>query len=771
MIRAGKKAICVELYISDIYGFMLKIGLKDGFMSEKWTRNHLLALVLWTVALYISFFYISSIGQASAAPGTVTGSVVNVRPDPSANNDRIGVIYQGTAVEILAQAGEWYNIQFGQVSGWVHKDYISTGTPVAAAANPPSQNKTPIVTLDGKQMSFDVPPIIENGRILVPMAAIFRSMGATVEWDQKTRTVTAVRGTTHVVLPIDSYTPTVNETVWKLDVPARIVGNRTLAPLRFVGEALGGTVAWDAANFEAILTSPPPIAGGASKTKPVVAINIVTTVNLRGGPDTTYAVVTQANPGETLTVLGQQGDWYLVRRGAVNAWVAGWVVELIREGEQIPPSAEKPDSNPQEDNEPQDKDDPTVINPSRGEDIDAEKLILNSERSAEGLKISMESTVRLGSDLTESSGRLTYLFEDCQLVGTSTLEKWLGAQKITVQGTNVGSDVQVVINLPSGVEYETTTENSGKREVLFIPNYISSVSRTTFGSSGESITVKGIAALGYTSEARDKKLEVVIKNAAKGEAQSSYRYSSPLIDSVTFASKKVDGQEATVMTITTTKAAKFSVGLNEDASALNVLFIDKSELQSREPLVILDAGHGGSDPGASGNGLREKDINLAVALEVGRILTDDGIRVAYTRNGDSFVGLGDRPNIANMYNAAVFVSIHCNSNTSSSPSGTETHVYYPLSDPNLYMQKEERYNLALRIQQEMIAALGLNDRGVKQSNFQVLRETNMPSALVEMAFLSNSSDAAVLAQGSVQKQAARAIARGINDYIEDYVKS
>ncbi|NLN86849.1 MAG: SH3 domain-containing protein, partial [Syntrophomonadaceae bacterium] len=386
-------------------------------MSEKWTSNHLLALILCIVVLYISCFCISGIGQAAAAPGTVTGSVVNVRPDPSTSNDRIGVIYQGTTIEVLAQAGEWYNIQFGQVSGWVHQDYISTGTTTTVTpTNPPSQSKTPIVTLDGKQMSFDVPPIIEDGRILVPMAAIFRSMGATVEWDEKTRTVTAVRGTIHVVLPIDSYTPTVNGTVWKLDVPARIVGNRTLAPLRFVGEALGGTVTWDAANFQALMTSPPPITGGTNNTNSVVAVNIVTTVNLRGGPDTAHAVVTQANPGETLTVLGQQGDWYLVRRGAVNAWVAGWVVELIREGEQIPPSAEKPDSEKPDDDGTADQDDPLVVNPSRGDASDADKLTLNSERSAAGLKISMESMSRLDSDLTESSGRLTYVFEDCQLV-------------------------------------------------------------------------------------------------------------------------------------------------------------------------------------------------------------------------------------------------------------------------------------------------------------------------------------------------------------------
>lgn len=739
-------------------------------MSERRTSNYyLLALIFITAALYISTLFGSSLDrQATAATGTVNGSVVNVRPDPSTTNPQIGVILQGAQVEILAQAGDWYNIKFGSVNGWVRKDFITTSsTPITVIAKPPQSAQTPTVTLDGNKMAFDVPPVIENGRILVPMAAIFRSMGATVEWNQSTRTVTAVRGTTKVILPINSYTPTVNGTVWKLDVPAKIVGNRTLAPLRFVGEALGGTVTWDAANFKAIMTSPPAIGGGKNNLAPVVAVNIGSSVvNLRGGPETTYPVVGQANPGETLTVLGQQGDWYLVRRGSINAWVAGWVVELIRAGEEIPPSAEPPAKDPSDGK----TDQPPITNPSRGDTSDLEALTLNSERAAEGLKISMESTAKLDSDLTKSNGRLTYVFEDCQLAGTASLEKWLGAQKMTVQGTNVGDNVEVVINLPAGVKYETSTENSGKTEVLFIPNYISSVSRTTFGSSGESITVKGIAALGYTEEVGEKKLVVVLKNALQGQAQASYRYSSPLISSVTFAPKVVDGADATVMTIVTTKSAKFSVGLNDDGSALNVLFIDKSELQSREPLVILDAGHGGKDPGACGNNLDEKDINLAVTLEVGEILEDEGIRVIYTRDGDTFVALNDRPNIANMYNASIFVSIHCNSNVSSNPSGTETYCYYPLSNPDLYMQKDERYNLALRIQEEMVSRLGLNDRGVKQANFEVLRETDMPSALVEMAFISNPGDAALLGQSTIQKRAAKAIAEAIADYMEDYVK-
>ncbi|MBP1760849.1 MAG: Metallo beta lactamase family protein [Firmicutes bacterium] len=103
----------------------------------------------------------------------------------------------------------------------------------------------PTVNLDGRQLAFEVPPAIEDGRTLVPLRAIFEAMGATVSWDQATQTASAVKDGTTVVLRIGSTKPTINGKVKQLDVPAKIVNGRTLAPLRFVGEAFGGAVAWD----------------------------------------------------------------------------------------------------------------------------------------------------------------------------------------------------------------------------------------------------------------------------------------------------------------------------------------------------------------------------------------------------------------------------------------------------------------------------------------------------------------------------------------------
>jgi competence protein ComEC len=114
---------------------------------------------------------------------------------------------------------------------------------------------SPTVYLDGKQLTFEVQPVIEDSRTLVPLRAIFEAMGATVSWNSNAQTATAQKGTTSVILPIGSLNPTINGQTRQLDVPGKIVNGRTLAPLRFVGEAFGGNVRWEAATETIYITS------------------------------------------------------------------------------------------------------------------------------------------------------------------------------------------------------------------------------------------------------------------------------------------------------------------------------------------------------------------------------------------------------------------------------------------------------------------------------------------------------------------------------------
>ena len=129
----------------------------------------------------------------------------------------------------------------------------AVSTVAFAASNEPS------VYLDGEKMTFDVNPFIENDRTLVPFRAIFEAVGADVEWDGDMKTVIAARDkgdeTTVISLQIDSKSAFVNGAENELDVPAKIVGDRTFVPLRFVIEALGEKVEWDNDNYSVVITT------------------------------------------------------------------------------------------------------------------------------------------------------------------------------------------------------------------------------------------------------------------------------------------------------------------------------------------------------------------------------------------------------------------------------------------------------------------------------------------------------------------------------------
>jgi N-acetylmuramoyl-L-alanine amidase len=173
--------------------------------------------------------------------------------------------------------------------------------------------------------------------------------------------------------------------------------------------------------------------------------------------------------------------------------------------------------------------------------------------------------------------------------------------------------------------------------------------------------------------------------------------------------------------------------------------------------IAIDPGHGGKDPGAVGpSGLREKDVALTVAKKVAEYLQSASIPVKMTRTSDVYVELKDRAKIANSFGADYFVSLHCNAFTSPTACGTETYCYKRGGKGEI---------LAKAIQDELIAAIGLTDRGVKEGNFYVLRETNMPAALTELAFISNPNEEKLLASAEFQNKCALAIAKGIGKVI------
>jgi N-acetylmuramoyl-L-alanine amidase len=685
----------------------------------------------------------------------VVSGPINVRSGPGTNYDKVGTIPDQGVFPVVNTQGDWHKIRLTDgtnawVAAWLVKEVTGTSTaPTTPAPSTPGTgtSTTPVVNLDGKRLNFEVAPIIENDRTLVPLRAIFEAMGAHVEWDASTNTVTATRDGVKVVLTIGSTQPTVDGKVWNLDVPAKIVKDRTLAPLRFVGEAFGGKVGWDQATYTVTMTSP------ASKGIPTTAIVNHAAVNLRSGPNSTFGKVALAEPGEKLTVVGERDGWYEVSRGGTRGWVASWVVDVAWEANEpipdpnLPPAEETPETPPTKPDKP-------------GEDV----IWLSCEKSESGYIIGIESGDRIDAKIKERSSEVVYTIKNREVEGKYLFEETLGTSKLTIKGTQDGDDAIVTISFPSGTEYRTASELGGKKETLIVPNFIQKVDRKAFSSNGERLIITTALPVKYSAQQKGDRLEVTLEGVVLGKADDKYTFKdSDLIDSVRFEATK----DSTLITVNTTDLGKYSLGLGgSQGNEFNIMLVNKSAVKSRQDnLVVIDPGHGGNDTGARGTQVDEKVLNLKVALMVGDILQENGVDVEYTRDDDSTVGLERRAEIANALNAGLFVSIHHNSTTTSDKAGTETYFYAPPENPTLFMQKDERQKLASEIHKKLIQNLRRTDRGVKQSNFSVLRNTQMPSALAEICFISNPDEQSQAMKTSFQEQAAQAIADGILAYM------
>ncbi len=178
-------------------------------------------------------------------------------------------------------------------------------------------------------------------------------------------------------------------------------------------------------------------------------------------------------------------------------------------------------------------------------------------------------------------------------------------------------------------------------------------------------------------------------------------------------------------------------------------------------LVVIDPGHGGRDVGAIGNGVQEKDLVLSISLRLGGVLQSMGYVVQYTRTTDVEIDLEPRVQFANRLQADVFISIHANSLASRNPSVSGVESYHA---PGSTLG----FALATMVHQQVIAATGARDRGVRSARFYVVRHTTMPAILLETGFVTNPQEAANLSDPNYQERLAQGIAQGIDQFLRTY---
>ncbi|WP_194174761.1 N-acetylmuramoyl-L-alanine amidase [Desulfofundulus thermobenzoicus] len=581
-------------------------------------------------------------------------------------------------------------------------------------------------TVNGETFSMaGATPFIEQGRTFVPVRYLARALGISeenIQWDGKNRTVVITGSKATIQLMVGSKTCKVNGQDREMDVSPLIRGDRTYLPARYVADALGYGVDYngqDRSVYLKLAGSPPdaqqPVPAG---TRVEVTGSVV---NVRSGPGVDHEILARVSRGDRLPVLGKVPEWYQVQLpGGTRGWIiATYVQEVTGQPDQ---GGIKPGEDPS-------RGLPGEGRPEPGNNGSGENPGGGTPGQQPGNGGSGSGTPGQQPGNGGSGG------------GTPGQQPGNGGSGGGTPGQQPGNEDQ---QGPAVTSLNVTTEGKYTRVKAMAEGAMDYHVFRLSSPDRLVVDLTGVRPGEHLSS------PVTVNSAAVQQLRVGWFGRSPNITRLVF---EVKGP------------VRYRATMSADRKTLELqLFIPDAGDVLRDTLIAVDAGHGGEDPGAIGNGLQEKDITLKLARRLADMLSAKGARPLLTRSDDSTVGLYDRPQMANQAGADLFVSIHINANTDASVRGTATYILSPAGggDP---ARREESRKLAEKIQANLVKNLGLEDDGVREANFAVLRESTMPAVLVEVAFISNPQEAALLNQESFREKACQAIFQGIVDYL------
>lgn len=492
-----------------------------------------------------------------------------------------------------------------------------------------------------------------------------------------------------------------------------------------------------------------------------VAVVRSETLNVRSGPGTSNSKIGTVNRGDKLLVIKESGTWrQVILTGGKLGWVYKPYLAVLSKGPGLPV---KPDPRPKQPPAPGQPKPPSgpeqwPADPGKGQTalVIAENV---NVRSGPGTSYQILAVATKGTRITVftlSNGWYSVQLPD----GT---RGWISARYVdTRPDVSRGGEQNP---LPPAGEQPGTgqpQDPATPAEPQPAPKLLK-LEAVRVDTGGEALVITGEKAISYTVSRlkNPERLVIDINNADKGDIGDLTPANSDFISQVRAAQFSLTPMTVRLV-LDLKKIPAYKAGLSGDGLTLTVSL---TEPTIKGKTIVIDPGHGGYDPGAEGvTGLKEKEVNLDIALRVQKLLTEMGANVIITRSDDTFIALNQRAAIANDANADVFVAIHANSSTSATLGGTSTYYYAPSSNPILYSQLAQRSSLASKVQGQMAQNLGIRNIGTLTANFAVLRETMMPSILVETAFLSNKAEEALLKDDAFRDKAAQAIAQGLAEY-------
>ncbi|MEY8321658.1 N-acetylmuramoyl-L-alanine amidase [Lachnospiraceae bacterium 46-61] len=611
----------------------------------------------------------------------------------------------------------------------------------------------------------DMPPIVLYDRTLVPARAVFEALGAEVAWNELSQEVYVRKQNDIIVLKADQNTATKNGTTFTMDVPAKVVNERTMIPVRAVSEALGCTVTWN-------------------ENTRVVAIDEIIE------PQESDEIIDE-NQNDNENSDGENDDNEHDSKYD-NEHDDNKITEVNKKEYASGGTGNIPKRNigVTHINIPENKNDKQIFSIAASNEIAkfqqiesdndeividiyyAQKEILTDDIEVETSDI-VNNIVSLQYDehditITRIIFKLKEQYQyDIELNDDENgIIVYFGKKE---NNNNTNNNNNINNNNTNNDNINNSTNNSANTNITTNTNQTNKVKNVYYESARKAIALSKMELfaadnVAYIDDYINKKYQVILP----GDYSNIYGSGTMTLHTDELVSVTVSQEEGkTAFTFEQNGINAFTV--TEDA---NYYYINvKNPKEVYDKIVVLDAGHGGSDPGTSGNGLKEKDITIAIVQKLyQKLQSTTKVKTYVTRIGDTYPANVERATMANDI-GDVFISIHMNSaNPNPTPNGTEVLFITHETDVAGKLTSKDVATILLK---NVVNALGTNNRGLKydtpeQKNLIVLNRTVVPAVIVETLFLSNPGDALKISNELYQEKAAQAIYDSIMEIADNY---
>lgn len=627
------------------------------------------------------------------------------------------------------------------------------------------------IEIDGKAMvPKDMPAVIIDGRTMLPMRQIAQELGCEVNWNEAAKQIYVMRGSDIIVFTVDSKTGYENGKEFTMDVPATIVNDRTMLPVRALADALHLNIKWDDPNRIVSIQSGDTVV----KDEPKAPESGQTTTGTLTGIQTPSA----KDADQTFTI---QADGPMGRYEKTFVDDQKIVLDFYGAKSSLPSEITKTNSDivtgirtaTHENNgdsftrvvfdlsgkkkyEVTQSADKKNITISFGKTT-VDKISAVHSQNKDIITIGGTGSFGASVAMTADPQKIIVTIPNCQSnlsdkINTDELQYVLDGKV----DTSKGNTVELVLAVEDLVQYSYREETQN----LILEIYPTTLKNMRYDKNANVLYLDKKEKIDTGSvKFEDHYLDGYFDVTLPGDYESDYGYGTYDVKGTVVENIEVSTKGGnTTFRFKQNRISAYEVTDEGDSYAIRV----KNPKEVYDKVLLLDAGHGGKDPGTSGNGMQEKNLNLTIAQKIAQKLQGSGIKVYMTRDSDVYPENSTRAKTANDI-ADLMVSIHMNSGPETA-NGTETLYQVHANDNGARLTSKQ---LAEILQGKVVSATGNTNRGAKLwTDVLILNRTTVPAVIVEVIFITNTGDALKISNPAYQDQVAQAIADGIQEAVK-----